>query len=184
MKRDLVTHYFCVFHISRHWIRPQEGAQGTTVTFIKSTNQFSYSPLLPQTPRVFSFPQKQQLRFPTTQERDMKITSPASFCFLHRREPAFPTQAFKDSHGMHIPSTTPLTGLKSHGLEDIGTSCFMSLGNKTPNQLQLSSPHSNYAFENDAFPPSLSFIHLIPVVFYGFTSIYNTYGVDAKYQII
>lgn len=93
---DLVAHYFCVFHISRHWIKPKEHAQGTTVTFIESTNRFSDLPLLPQTLRYFCFPKKQQLWFPTTHERDIKITSPVTFCLLHKTESAFPTQASKE----------------------------------------------------------------------------------------
>lgn len=60
---DLVTHYFCVFHISRHISRPKEGARGTTVTFIKSTNQLRDHHFFPQTPRHFCLPQKQQLWF-------------------------------------------------------------------------------------------------------------------------
>lgn len=64
--RDQVTHYFCVFHIPRDWVRPKEG---TIVTFMRSINQFSYSLLLSQTPRYLCLPPKQQLRSPPLNKR-------------------------------------------------------------------------------------------------------------------
>ena len=72
MNGDLITHYF-VFHIPKHWMRPKQSAQGTRVAFETHPSKFSYSPLLPQTSRLFPcFPQKQQLWSPTTQERGIQ----------------------------------------------------------------------------------------------------------------
>lgn len=120
----------CVCHIPRHWTRPHEGAPGTRVTFIKSADQFSYSPLLPQTSGHFCLPREQQLWFPTTQERG--IRSPLWPLFAdYRRESAFPSQAFEETHmgntsfdnAFHWSDKSPVTGHLYHLFDVFGQKC-------------------------------------------------------------
>lgn len=173
----LVAHYFSVFHISRHWIRPKEHAQGTTVTFIESTNRFNYSLLLPQTLRyllLFSWEAAAVVPHHSWQRYQNHLS--CHFLLIIQERICLSKSSFQgESHGKHNPSKMPFTGVKSPGR---GHSSVSRLRAEVPTRLRAITQSCHLFIPTMHFwtLPSLShpLLPLISIVFYGFTSICNT----------